>query len=53
VPSATGVNEQITQNGQNMAKRCYLRALRSPDQQTYVFLEARKREKQKNEKADT
>jgi len=27
--------------------------LRSPYQQTYVFLEARKREKKKNEKADT
>jgi hypothetical protein len=36
-----------------MAKRHDLIELCSYHQQTYVFLEARKREKKKNEKADT
>ena len=51
--NATAQNGQKTANDRHLVKPHKSGALRSFHQQTYVFLEARKREKKKNEKADT
>jgi hypothetical protein len=53
VSNATASNGQKTADDRHMVKPSKFDELCSYDQQTYVFLEARKREKKKNEKADT